>query len=110
MSDIEKTPVNTGPAAEIEVGTADDVDAIMKKYDRESNVRIWEGKPKAILRILLSAFGFFLVWMNMFATWDERFRRPLFMGMIIIAFKLEVPSAGGGRGSGRHMQGIPLSL
>ena len=23
-----------------------DVDAIMRKYDRESNTRIWEGKPK----------------------------------------------------------------
>ena len=91
MSDLEKTAVNTAPAAEIEVGSAEDVDAIMKKYDRESNVRIWEGKPKKILRITLALFGFFLVWMNMFATWDERFRRPLFLGMIIIFVFLLYP-------------------
>ena len=26
-----------------------DLDAVMKKYDRESNTRIWEGKPKMII-------------------------------------------------------------
>ena len=38
--------VNTAPAADGLTGTAEDVDAVMKKYDRESNVRVWEGKPK----------------------------------------------------------------
>ena len=32
------------------VGTAADVDEIMKKYDRESNTRIWEGKPRLVVR------------------------------------------------------------
>ena len=27
---------------EVDVGTAADVEAVMKKYDRESNVRIWD--------------------------------------------------------------------
>ena len=39
--------VNTAPAADGLTGTAEDVDAVMKKYDRESNVRVWEGKPNA---------------------------------------------------------------
>lgn len=80
MSDNEKTKVNTSPAVDVEVGTAEDVDAIMKKYDRESNVRIWEGTPKFAIRILLAVFALFMVWMNMFATWDERFRPPPFRG------------------------------
>lgn len=29
----------------VDVGTAEDVEAVMKKYDRESNTRVWEGKP-----------------------------------------------------------------
>ncbi len=78
----ETTKVNTSP--EVEVGSAADVDAIMKKFDRESNVRIWEGKPKTIIRIALALFALFMVWMNMFATWDERFRRPLFVGIVIL--------------------------
>ena len=91
MSDNEKTKVNTSPAVDVEVGTAEDVDAIMKKYDRESNVRIWEGTPKFAIRILLAVFALFMVWMNMFATWDERFRRPLFVGMVIILVFLLYP-------------------
>ena len=89
MSEIEKTKVNTAP--EVEVGSAEDVDAIMKKYDRESNVRIWEGTPKMVLRVLMAVFGAFLVGMNLFATWDERFRRPLFLGLVIIAVFLFYP-------------------
>ena len=89
MSDLEKTKVNTAP--EVDVGSAADVDEIMKKYDRESNVRIWEGTPKVVLRWMMAVFGAFLVGMNLFATWDERFRRPLFLGLIIIAVFLFYP-------------------
>ena len=89
MSDAEKRNVNTAP--QVEVGSAEDVDAIMKKYDRESNTRIWTGTPKLVLRITMFLFGLFLIWMNMFATWDERFRRPLFLGLVIIAVFLFYP-------------------
>ncbi len=93
MSENEKKNVN--PMPEVEIGTAQDVDAIMKKYDRESNVRIWEGKSQKVLRLLLALFALFTVWMNMFATWDERFRRPLFVGLIIIFVFLLYPARKG---------------
>ena len=90
MSDV----VNT--SGQVDVGTAADVDAIMKKYDRESNTRVWTGIPAKILRILMAVFALFLVWMNLFATFDERFRRPLFLGIIIIAVFLFYPAKKGG--------------
>ena len=31
-----------------------DLDAVMKKYDRESNTRVWEGTPRLIVNILLA--------------------------------------------------------
>ena len=34
MSEKEKMNVNTAPAADASTGTAEDVEAIMKKYDR----------------------------------------------------------------------------
>ena len=61
-----------------------DLDAVMKKYDRESNTRVWTGKYAVALRWLTALFGMGLIWMNMFAKWDERFRRPLFVGLIIL--------------------------
>ena len=35
-----------GKIADVEVGTEADLDEVMKKYDRESNTRVWEGIPK----------------------------------------------------------------
>ena len=57
MSEKEKMNVNTAPAVDTSTGTAEDVEAIMKKYDRESNTRIWEGVPKKVVRYLLAAFA-----------------------------------------------------
>ena len=86
----DKKTVVSQPEAEpvvhhdVEVGTADDVAEIMKKYDRESNTRIYEGIPQKILPYLLAAFALFVMWMNLFATWGEQFRRPLFLGLVIL--------------------------
>ena len=78
-------------AVNSDVGTMEDVDAIMKKYDRESNTRIWEGTPRKILRILTALFGIFLIVMNMWIKMDERARRPLFLGLVIILVFIYYP-------------------
>ena len=69
---------------EADIGTAADVDEIMKKYDRESNVRIWEGVPKQIVRFVLAFFMAFMVYMNLWATWSGQIRRCLFVGMVVL--------------------------
>lgn len=79
-SEVESPAVQ----CDVEVGTAADVEEIMKKYDRESNTRIYEGIPQKILHYLLAAFALFVMWMNLFATWGEQFRRPLFLGCVIL--------------------------
>ena len=61
-----------------------DVDEIMKKYDRESNTRPWEGIPLRIIKIALALFSLFMIYMNLFTVWDERIRRPLFLGIVVI--------------------------
>ena len=38
---------------------AEAVDAVMKKYDRESNVRVWEGTPKRVIRFLMAAYSLY---------------------------------------------------
>ena len=92
----EVKDVNTSPASgAVDVGTAADVDEMMKKFDRESNTRHWTGTPKKIIRYLLSAFTVFMVYMNMFAVWDERIRRCLFMGFIFILVFLMYPAKKG---------------
>ena len=36
-----------------------DLDAVMKKFDQESNVRIWEGKGRLAVNLILAAFFIF---------------------------------------------------
>ena len=87
MTDAEKKVLDEEVVVEsvdVEVGTMEDVDAIMKKYDRESNTRVWEGTPKKILRYVLAAFMLFMVYMNLWATWSGQIRRCLFVGFVIL--------------------------
>ena len=80
----ENENLNQTVAAETEVGSAADVEAIMKKYDRESNTRYWEGVPRTILRWFTALFGVYLIIANMFLKMDERARRPIFLGLVIL--------------------------
>ncbi len=84
MEEKEKTTVNTAPA-DVDVGTAEDVDAVMRKYDRESNTRIWVGTPQKVIRYLMALYMLGMVWMSMFSTLEASVRRCWFLG-IILAF------------------------
>ena len=80
----ENENINQTPVVDADVGTAADVEAIMKKYDRESNTRYWEGVPKTVLRWFTALFGIYLIVANMFLKMDERARRPVFLGIVIL--------------------------
>ena len=95
MGEPENKTVNTAPAAE-SANVQADVDEIMKKYDRESNVRIWEGVPKKIVHYTLALFSLFLMWMNLCANWSETVRRPLFLGIVILLVFVVFPRKKGG--------------
>ena len=84
MGDLDNRNVNTSPAGDPDVGTAADVEEVMKKYDRESNTRIWTGTPEKIIRLVLMVFSLLMVYMNLFASWDNRVRHCLFLGFIIL--------------------------
>ena len=34
-----------------------DLESVMKKFDNESNVRVWEGAPKIVVTFILAAFS-----------------------------------------------------
>ena len=76
--------VNTAPAADGLTGTAEDVDAVMKKYDRESNVRVWEGKPKTVIRFLMAAFSLYCIYLTLFDRGLPEVRLTRFLAMIIL--------------------------
>ena len=69
-----------------------DVDAVMKKYDRESNVRAWEGKPKIAVNCILAAFSLFCIYVTFFATWLDLVRLASFVGAIVFIGFLVFPA------------------
>lgn len=83
------------------------VQEIMEKYDRESNVRSYEGVPRLIVRILLVAFAFYCIYMNFFATWDARVRRASFLGCIVLFVFLVFPARKHQPGKVRRINHVP---
>ena len=95
----KKMPEQEIPAAETEhdtsVGTAADVEAVMKKYDRESNTRIWEGTPKLVIRILMAIFAAYCIVDTVFLNTLQEIRLPVFVGMILLIGFLTFPARKG---------------
>jgi len=75
----------------MEVGTAADVEEIMKKYDRESNTRVWTGTPGLIVKGIMIAFSLFCLYLTLFDTSLPEFRLAMFVGMIVIIGFLTYP-------------------
>lgn len=71
------------------------VDAVMKKYDRESNTRVWEGKPKLIVSIVLALFSVFCIYVTLFASWLEEIRLSSFVGLIVLIGYIVFPAKKG---------------
>ena len=72
-----------------------DLDAVMKKYDRESNTRIWEGTPKLVITCILAAFSLFCLYVTLFATWLEEWRLTSFVVGIVFLGYLVFPARKG---------------
>ena len=71
------------------------VDDVMKKYDRESNTRIWEGTPKLIISFILASFSLFCIYVTFFATWLDEVRLTSFMAFILFIGFLVFPAKKG---------------
>ena len=65
---------------------------VMRKYDRESNTRAWEGKPKIAVQAYLAAFAIFEVYVTLFGTMLDEVRLTSFVGGLLIAGYLIYPS------------------
>ena len=67
------------------------VDAVMKKYDRESNTRVWEGWQKWVVYAVMVLFSLFVIYVTLFASWLDLIRYPSFMGGVLLIGYLVFP-------------------
>ena len=72
-----------------------DLDAIMKKYDKESTTRVWEGVPKIIVTSVLALFSIMCMYVTFFATWLDELRLTTFMAYIIFIGYMVFPAKKG---------------
>ncbi len=72
-----------------------DLDSVMKKFDRESNTRVWEGTPRLIVNCILAAFSVFCIYVTLFATWLDEIRLTSFMAFIMFIGFLVFPARKG---------------
>ena len=93
---MSKNPDKTTPAtanAVTEQNIAADVDEVMRKYDRESNTRIWSGWRAIVIKVFMACFAVYCICMTLFSTAMPEIRLPLFMGFIILAGFLNFPAS-----------------
>ena len=69
-----------------------DLDAVMKKYDQESNTRVWEGKPRLAVNCVLAAFSLFCMYVTLFASWLEELRLTTFVAWTVFLGFLVFPA------------------
>lgn len=72
-----------------------DLDAVMQKFDRESNIRIWDGKAKLFVNSLLALFSLFCIYVTLFASWLEELRLTTFVACIVFLGYLVYPARKG---------------
>jgi len=68
---------------------------VMKKFDLESNTRIWEGVPKIIVTCILAIFSLFCIYVTFFATWLDEVRLTSFVAYIVFIGFLVFPAKKG---------------
>ncbi len=72
-----------------------DLESVMKKFDRESNTRVWEGTPKIIVNCILAVFSLFCIYVTLFARWLEEVRLTSFVAYIVFIGYLVFPAKKG---------------
>ena len=85
--------VDTSVDVEVDVGTAADVEAVMRKYDRESNTRTWEGTPGIVVRVIMVIFSLYCIWSTLFSIAAIEKRLTAFIGCVIIMGYMTYPAS-----------------
>ena len=69
-----------------------DLESVMKKYDQESNVRVWEGKPRLAINCVLALFSLFCIYVTLFASWLDELQLTTFVAFIVLIGFLVFPA------------------
>ena len=70
-----------------------EVNEVMKKYDRESNTRIWTGIPQRVVQGIMALFSLYCIYSTLFSTASLEKRLTAFLGCVIVMGFLYYPAS-----------------
>ncbi|WP_318646859.1 TRAP transporter permease [Oscillibacter hominis] len=103
-------PLSPEEELRAEAAAEAEAQAVLEKFDRESNVRIWEGVPRSIVRYLMVAFAVYSVLINLVFNWETRIERASFVGGLVFLIFLIFPATKNGKKKPNHIPWYDLLL
>ena len=70
-----------------------DVEEVMKKYDRESNTRVWVGVPQKIIRYIMALFSLYCIYSTLASNASLEVRLMIFLGCVVVMGFLYYPAS-----------------
>ena len=92
-SKLDPAPKVDAVKAESEIVSESELNDVMKKYDRESNTRIWEGVPHTIVTAVMILFSLYCIWSTLFNKSALEIRLTAFLGGVVIMGFLYYPAS-----------------
>ena len=84
MREKDSAAVGSDMMAGVDVDENIDAEEVMRKYDKESNTRIWEGIPAVIVTTLLVVFSVYCLFMTLFSTEQAEARLARFLAFVVV--------------------------
>lgn len=84
MREQEAAAADSDMLAGVDVDETIDAEEVMRKYDKESNTRIWEGIPAVIVTTLMVLFSVYCLFMTLFSTEQAEARLARFLAFVIV--------------------------
>ena len=91
---LSKKRVNEAPVVD-SGDMATDIEAVMRKYDRESATRIWEGWQKTVVQVLMAVFSLYCIGMTFLSVELPETKLARFLAIIIVLGFLTYPAKKG---------------
>jgi len=85
----QEAQTEEAPAEELSMEA--ELEEVMRKYDRESNTRVWEGRPKQVIRYLIALFSLYCIYITLFGKGLREARLTTFLGLILIIGYINYP-------------------
>ena len=95
MSTNEKDTKAAQVSSGLDNQTQADLDAVMRKYDRESNTRVWEGWQRWVVGAIMVLFSLYCIGMTLFYSGLPETRLAAFLAMIVFIGFLTYPAKKG---------------